>query len=280
MSYYTGKTVVVTGGSAGIGKAIALELARSGASVVVTARGETALSATVEELQAAGSADATFGYAAFDVSDAEAAQRGIAEAIDQLGHIDILVCNSGFARCGTAWDLDSQTFKSLYDVNFLGHVHVVQAVAPHMRERGDGDICLLSSMLGFFSVYGYGAYSASKYAISGFAEALRQELLFDGVRVKLFYPPTTETPGLEKENEDKPPLVWAVESENSFTKTYTAEQVARSVAACIPTNRFENMIGFDSWLVFTVYRMFPRLARYLADQELRAAKKKVDARGA
>ncbi|MCO4746805.1 MAG: SDR family oxidoreductase [Proteobacteria bacterium] len=278
MGFYDNKKVLVTGGSAGIGRAIALEMAKRGADVIVTARGIPKLEDTVEALKAAGKPEQTFGYASFDVSDEEAVAAGVQSAIEQLGHLDVLICNSGFAKCGTSWDITGDTYKRLYDVNFLGHVNVVKAVVPHMRERKSGDICLLSSMLGFFSVYGFGAYSASKYAITGFGEALRQELLFDNVNVKLFYPPTTETPGLEAENEDKPAIVWAVESENSFTKVYTPEQVATSVANCVPKKRFENMIGFDSWLVFVAYRMFPRFARYMADQELRAAKKKVEAR--
>lgn len=280
MGFYDNKKVLVTGGSAGIGRAIALDLAKRGADVIVTARGIPKLEDTVEALRAAGGESQTFGYAAFDVADESAVEAGVASAIEQLGHLDVLICNSGFAKCGTSWEVPGETYKRLYDVNFMGHVNVVRYVAPHMRERKSGDICLLSSMLGFFSVYGYGAYSASKYAITGFGEALRQELLFDNVNVKLFYPPTTETPGLELENEDKPAILWAVESENSFTKTYTADQVAKAVADCIPRKRFENTVGFDSWLVFTAYRMFPRVARYFADQELRTAKKKVEERAA
>lgn len=278
MGFYTNKKVMLTGGSAGIGRAMALELARQGADVVVTARGEAKLQDTVEALKGAGGASQTFGYAAFDVADEDAVRAGVQSVIDQLGHIDVVICNTGFARCGTSWELDDATYRRLYDVNFIGHVNVVRSVVPHLRERRSGNICLVSSMLGFFSVYGYGAYSASKYAITGLGEALRQELLFDDVDVKVFYPPTTQTPGLESENVGKPAIVWAVESENSFTKTYTAEQVASAVVNCIPGKRFENMIGFDSWLVFYAYRMFPRIARYFADQELRAAKKKVDAR--
>ncbi|MCO4773993.1 MAG: SDR family NAD(P)-dependent oxidoreductase, partial [Deltaproteobacteria bacterium] len=215
MGFYSGKNVVITGGSSGIGKAVALELAERGANVVVTARGQAKLEETVAELRALKPGQ-TFGFAAFDVVDEAAVRTGIDGAIEQLGHIDVLICNSGYAKCGTVWELESGDFRRLFEVNCLGHVHVVQAAVPHMRERGQGDICLLSSTLGFFSVYGYGAYSASKYAISGVAEALRQELMLDGVHVKLFFPPTTETPGLEKENEDKPPIVWAVEDENSF----------------------------------------------------------------
>eukprot|EP00566_Odontella_aurita_P015548 CAMPEP_0113557444 /NCGR_PEP_ID=MMETSP0015_2-20120614/17796_1 /TAXON_ID=2838 /ORGANISM="Odontella" /LENGTH=285 /DNA_ID=CAMNT_0000458873 /DNA_START=49 /DNA_END=906 /DNA_ORIENTATION=+ /assembly_acc=CAM_ASM_000160 len=280
MGYYAGKKVLITGGSSGIGRAVALEVARRGAHVVVAARGAAQLTETVENMRSEvkDTEDRTFGHVVMDVTDDESVSKGIESTIvQQGGKIDVLICCSGFAKCGTSWDMPNEAYAGLMEVNYFGHVRVTRQVLAHMRKQKSGEILLVSSMLGFFSIYGYGAYSASKYALSGFAEALRQELLDEGVRVKLFYPPTTETPGLDLENEDKPDMVWAMESENSFTKSYTATSVAKAMVDCIPGGRFENMIGSDSWFVYYAYQLCPGLARFLADGEYRAAKKKLKA---
>jgi short-subunit dehydrogenase len=131
-------------------------------------------------------------------------------------------------------------------------------------------------MLGFFGTFGYSAYSASKYAIRGFAESIRHELLPHNIRVTLFYPPTTRTPGLDKENETKPKAVWAYESESGFNKTYEAEDVAAAILRSIMRGRFDNVVGFDSWLIHFMFSHFPRLARWLNDGELKKAVKKAE----
>lgn len=279
MSFYAGKKVFITGGSAGIGKALALDLAREGASVFISARGQARLDEAVAELRALGKPGQTFGAVAYDVSDAEAAQAGALKALEGLGGLDVLICNSGFAEIGQVHELPLEAYQRLLDVNYLGHVYTVRALAPHFIAQGSGHIALVSSMLGFFSTWGYGAYSASKYAIAGFAEALRQEMVRHGVKVTLFYPPTTETPGLAQENEGKHPVVAQLEMDNSFTWVHSPEEVSQVLLKTIRKGRFESYVGWDSWLVFKVFRHLPRLGRYLNDQELDTAFKKVEAKG-
>uniref|UniRef100_A0A7S2A4M3 3-dehydrosphinganine reductase n=1 Tax=Trieres chinensis TaxID=1514140 RepID=A0A7S2A4M3_TRICV len=284
MGFYERKRVLITGGSSGIGRSLGLELASRGADVVLSGRSVPRLVEAVEEMRRAAGVgrdvgDRVLDYAAFDVTNDASVRNGVALATSKLrGRIDILVCCSGLCKCGPICDVPDDAFQSMLDVNYLGHVRVVRAAVPAMKEQGSGDVLLVSSMLGFFGIWGYGAYSASKYAISGFAECLRQEVMLDGVRVKIFYPPTTDTPGLQLENEDKPELTWAMEAENTFTSTYEAKQVARAMADCIPKRKFENVIGWDSWFVFTMYRWFPTLARWMCDGEFLAASKKTETR--
>ena len=165
-------------------------------------------------------------------------------------------------------------------VNFHGHVNMVRAFTPHFLGQGSGDICLVSSMMGFLPLYGYTAYSASKFAVAGFGEALRQEFITKGVRVSTYFPPTTETPGLEAENQDKPPVVLKLEMDNSFSKTYQADQVAASMAKCIEKNVAHGMIGTDSKFIHFMNRVFPRFTRFMTDGEVKSARKKVGADGA
>lgn len=271
MGYCAGRKVFIAGGSTGIGRSIALGMAQDGASVIVCARSEQALQAVVEELRAANPAG-THGYVVADVTDVPAVRAAAGAAIAQLGAIDLLVCNSGYAQAGTIGELPDATFHELMNVNYFGHVNVVRAFHDHFVSNGRGDIVLVSSMLAVLSVYGYGAYSASKFAITGFAQALRQEMKAHGVRVKLFLPPTTDTPGLAKENATKPPLVYEMESGSALNITHKPEKVAAAFLAWLPKRRFFGYATWDSWLQFFLAHHFPELTLWLADSELDGAR--------
>ena len=278
MSFYRGKKVFIVGGSKGIGRALAEQLARAGASVFVAARGQAALDDTVAALNAAAP-DGTHGSVSMDVSSTESVNAACAQVLESLGGLDVLVCNAGYAVTGLFEDVDLGQFDEMMSVNFMGHVRVCRALAPHFISQKSGDICLVSSMMGFLPLFGYPAYSASKFAVVGFGESLRQELRGHGVRVTIYYPPTTETPGLEKENESKPPAVWALEAESGWNKTYKPEQVATSMASCIEKGVVHGMIGADSKLIYTVNRMLPGITRYFADDEVKKALKKTGGKG-
>jgi 3-dehydrosphinganine reductase len=274
MDWYRGKKVFISGGTKGIGRATAIRLAGVGADVVVAARGQAGLDETLASMRSAGP-KGTFGAISVDVTDRQAVTAAAQEALALLGGMDVLICNTGYALTGLTHEAEDDAYEKMMAVNFMGHVHVVRALVDHFREQGSGDICLVSSMLGFMSMYGYGAYSASKFAIVGFAQALRQELTLEGVRVTVFYPPTTKTPGLDKENESKPPVVWALEADNGWNKTYEAEEVADGLLASIKKGKFEGVIGADSWFIHTVNRVLPGITRWIFDGDLRKAVAKV-----
>jgi NAD(P)-dependent dehydrogenase (short-subunit alcohol dehydrogenase family) len=273
MGYYAGRKVLVVGGSKGIGRALAVRLAREGASVWVAARGAAELEDTVRELKAAGPTG-VHGYLTMDVTDREAVLRSAEDALERMGGLDVLVCNSGYALPQLFLDAPADDFDKMMAVNFHGHVNVVRAFAPAMVAARRGDICLVSSMMGFMPLFGYTAYSASKFAVVGFAESLRQEMKQHGVRVTVYYPPTTETPGLSEENKSKPPAVWALESGSGWNKVYKSDEVAASIAGCIERGTVHGMIGMDSKLIFTLNRHLPMIARYLTDDEVAKAIKK------
>ena len=278
MSFYQGKKAFIVGGSAGIGQAAAVQMVRQGAHVFVAARGQQRLDETVEQLKAARLSDnQVVGSVSMDVTDQAAVREAAQTVLNALGGLDILVCNSGYATTGCVHSVTDESFDDMMAVNYHGHVNVVRAFAQHFIDQQAGDICLVSSMLGFMGLYGYSAYSASKFAIVGFAEALRQEMMVNKVRVTLLYPPTTDTPGLKKENESKPPVVWALEADSGWNKTYTPDEVATVLLKSIQKGRFSNVVGWDSKLIYNINRYLPGLTRYLADDELKKAFKKVDA---
>lgn len=263
VGFYTGKHVVITGGSSGIGRSAALQVAREGGRVAIVARNQARLDATLAELNGIGEG----GHVAYsvDVTDEHAVTAMVASVLADLGHVDVLICNSGFARCGAVSDMSVETFRQMMDTNFFGHLHVTRALVPHFKQRKSGTISLVTSMLGFMSIYGYAAYSASKYAIVGFADGLRQEMLPYNVGVNVFYPPTTDTPGLATENESKPELTWAIEGQS---RQFTPDQVAATLLAAIAKGAYTSMIGVDSWAIYWLSRWVPSLVRFVVDRDV------------
>lgn len=265
MRFYDGKKVFITGGSSGIGKAAAVMLAEAGASVMVAARNQERLDATVDEMRAAGGTGQIFGSISLDVRDRDAVRAAAQEAIDTLGGVDVLIVNQGYALTGYIQDMPDEAFDEMLDTNYRGHVYVTRAFLPHFMEKKSGHICLVSSMLGFFGFFGYSAYAASKHAIAGFARCLRNELVPHGVKVTLVYPPTTDTPGLEKENEDKPPETWAIEGNS---ECFAPEAVAESMLKGIAKGKFEVVPGFSSWAIWVAHRFAPTVTEWFIDQDL------------
>lgn len=269
MRFFSGKRVLVIGGSRGIGRALALHLAHRGATVCIAARSPTDLADGKAALEAISSAP--HGAVELDVCRPVAMTAARDRILDHLGGLDVLVCASGYARAAAFLDTNPEDFESLMAANYLGHVHAVRCFAPVLASQGSGDIYLLSSLVACLPIYGYSAYAASKGAIVPFAESLRQEMKLHGIRVGVFYPPTTDTPGLADENRTKPPAVWALESQSGWNRIYSADDVARSIARCIERGVVHGTIGFDSWLLRTGQRLLPGLVRRLTDGEVRKA---------
>lgn len=267
MQWYRGKKVVVTGGSSGIGRAVALLLARAGADVGIVARDQGRLDKTLQELQNAGRSKQRFAAYSVDVRDREGVKAMAANAVEELGGIDVLIVNQGYAVTGYIQDMETQAFYDMMETNYFGHVHVTRAFLPHMIEKRSGHVCLVSSMLGFFGFFGFSAYAASKHAIAGFARCLRNELLPHNIQVSLVYPPTTDTPGLSKENEDKVPEAWAIEE---GSQAMSADAVAKSMLEAIKKGRFETVPGLGNWAIWMAYRFAPRLVETVVDYDLKS----------
>ena len=275
MAFYDGRKVLLVGGSEGIGRETALALARAGAAVVIAARRQGPLDDTLAAMKALRP-DGRFSALSLDVCDRAAVRAAVPVVLERLGGIETLIVNVGAARPGYVHELDDAAFDAMVQLNYLGHTNVVRAFLPAMMAQKKGDICLVSSALGFMSMPGYSAYSASKFAIAGFAEALHIELAPHGIRTILFYPGTTDTPGLVNENATKPKAVWAMEADSTFSKTHKPADVAASLLKAIEGGRFENFPGLDVWLIWWMYKRLPGLSRWMAHQEWAKARKKVE----
>jgi 3-dehydrosphinganine reductase len=202
---FKGKNVIVTGGSSGIGKATAKLLARSGSNVFIIARDQAKLDQALHEIEAEGNGiQQQFGAFSADVTSYEEVEDAIAAIVETSGAPDILINCAGMVYPGYFEELPLSTFREQMDVNFFGTLHTVKAVVPYMKERGSGHIANISSIGGAYGVFGYTAYSASKFAVFGFTEALRAELKPHNIGVSLVLPFDTDTPQLRGEKKIQP----------------------------------------------------------------------------
>src|SRR3954463_11279007 len=170
------KRVVVSGGSAGIGRAVALQLAEQGADVCIIARDRVALERTCAEMRQLAPPGSRALYRSVDVTNYTAVTEAAGGIWNELGGLDLLLCNQGFAQVAPVHELSAADMQQLLHVNVLGHQYLCKAFAPLLIRQGAGTVMLVSSVLGYLSMYGYAAYSASKWGVVGFAEGLRQEL--------------------------------------------------------------------------------------------------------
>lgn len=265
------KRAVVSGGSAGIGRAVALQLAQQGADVCIIARDPAALERTCAEMRRLAPPGTQVRYRSVDVTNYPVLAEAAGEICTELGGLDLLLCNQGFAQVASVHELSADDMQRLLHVNQLGHQYLCKAFAPFLIRQRSGTVLLVSSVLGYLSMYGYAAYSASKWGVVGFAEGLRQELGLHGIRVKVAYFGTAQTPGLDQENAGKPPAVWEMESNNPFNRIRSPEDVARRLLDAARGRRFENPLGLDSKLTFWASRHLPGLVRRLNDRDLRSA---------
>jgi NAD(P)-dependent dehydrogenase (short-subunit alcohol dehydrogenase family) len=187
-----GQKALVTGATSGIGRAVALQLARDGAEVIVHGRDAARGTETVASITAAG------GRARFvsaDLSDPAALQR----LVDAVGDIDVLVNNAGFSWFGATADLDVATFDALFASNVRAPFFLVAAFAPGMATRGKGSIINVSSMAGQIGLAGGAAYGATKAALASMTRAWAAEFSPSGVRVNAIAPGPVYTGGAAPE---------------------------------------------------------------------------------
>jgi NAD(P)-dependent dehydrogenase (short-subunit alcohol dehydrogenase family) len=187
----SGTTAVITGATSGIGRETALQFARGGVSVVVAGRREERLRQLVSEIESAGGR--AFGVVT-DVAEQAQVDHLIESAVDRFGRIDTLVNNAGVAFAGRFDQMTLEDFRRVMDVNFWGAVYASKAVVALMRkQRGGGVIINVSSIFGKRGVPFQTAYCASKFALAGFSEALRAEVMSDGIDVSTIFPGAVET---------------------------------------------------------------------------------------
>lgn len=190
METLTGKTALVTGAGKGIGKAVAVSLAKEGVHVALLARTEAQLQEVAQEIEQLGG-KAT--VVAADVADRAAVEAAVAQALAALGSIDILINNAGIGTFAKLVDMDPAEWERIVQVNLMGTYYTTRAVLPQMIARETGDIINVASTAGQRGAATTSAYSASKFAIMGLTESLMQEVRKHNIRVSALTPSTVAT---------------------------------------------------------------------------------------
>ncbi|MBS1506881.1 MAG: SDR family oxidoreductase [Bacteroidetes bacterium] len=248
------KVVIITGGSSGIGKALAEVFGKNGSKILITGRNKSDLDAAVGELKA--KQIQVSGFVA-DVSRQEDNTRMADEAIRLYGAIDILINNAGISMRALFEEVDLDVVKKVMDINFYGVLYATQACMPHIL-KSKGSIIGVSSIAGFRGLPGRTGYSASKFALNGFLEVLRTEMLYRGVHVM------TACPGFTASNIRKRALTKdgsaQGESPRAEEKMMTSEECAQHIYNATLKRKNFLILTTQGKLAVWVNKLFPRLA--------------------
>ncbi|MBY8849625.1 SDR family oxidoreductase [Saccharothrix sp. MB29] len=245
-----GRVVLVTGGSAGIGRATARRLAAAGARVVVCGRDQDRLDATAAEVPGLLTMRC-------DVTDADDRERLVRTAVERCGRVDALVNNAGRGAVGRLVDLDRATVEDLVAVNFTAVAEMTRLVLPHLPDRG-GDVVMMSSVAAWAPLPPLSLYSATKAGVSGLTAALRREVP-RGVRVHLLCPAPTSTEWLARDQQGRPD---EAEAPGKVSAGAAPERVAAEVERCL-TGRRSRTAAVPRWWGVTRLTSVPPLDRAL-----------------
>ncbi|MBP1647092.1 MAG: short-chain dehydrogenase [Bacteroidetes bacterium] len=244
-----GKTAIITGASSGIGKATALLMAREKMNLVLAARRAGELNEVRRETEARGSRVLACPA---DVTDAEQVQALVEKAVSLFGRVDIVVCSAGQLLRRPAVDLTIGDFRHIMEVNFYGSLNLIYAALPGMLERRSGHIIVVSSVDGKKGLPPDTAYVASKCAVNGFMDVLRQELRGTGVHACTILPGRVDTPMVKG---IRFPL---------GSRGIPGDRVARSIVRAIRKRRTEVVVPYIGPKTLIVANSFsPRLGDWL-----------------
>jgi len=246
-----GTTVVITGATSGIGRETALAFANAGARVVAAGRREERLRELVATIEARGGQALAVKT---DVADEAQVEALVASAIERFGRIDTLVNNAGVGIAASFADQSIEDFKRVMDINFWGAVYACKAVVPRMKaQAGGGVIINVSSIFGKRGMPFETAYCASKFALAGFSEALRVELMSEGIDVSTIFPGAVKTEIFESAANQT-----SIDMTANFPK-FPAEQMARIIVRDAQFPQPEIVAALDAMAIDAVNKFVPGL---------------------
>ncbi len=250
-----GKTILVTGGGSGIGRALVLNLLNRGANVAAVDVHETTLQ---ETKQLAGTFSNKLSIHVVNITDLHAVSQLPQQLIDAHGAIDGIINNAGiiqpFVKVN---ELTMESIQKVMDVNFYGMLYVTKTFLPELLKRPEAHIVNISSMGGFLPVPGQTLYGASKAAVKLFTEGLHSELRDTSVRVTVIFPGAVETNITQNSG-----IAMPVQSSDSAKKfnMLSADGAAQDIISAMEQNKYRACIGTDSKLMDFLYRIAPEFA--------------------
>jgi NADP-dependent 3-hydroxy acid dehydrogenase YdfG len=249
------KVVVITGAGSGIGRALALDLARRGSLLALSDVDEAGLAETVAQVERLG---ARVRSDRLDVADRDAFARYALDVVQEFGRVNVVVNNAGVALAGDFNDLEYTDIDWIIGVNLWGVVHGTKEFLPHLIASGDGHVVNLSSLFGLVSMPGQSMYNATKYAVRGMTEALREEMLIAGHPVGV----TAVHPGGIKTAIARNARVSAKENKEETARLFdeklakmTPERAAEIIVHGILKNRARVLVGIDAHAVHHVAKL-------------------------
>ncbi len=261
---YKGKSVLISGGSSGIGFALAKRFVQKGANVTLLARREALLKSACSELEKYRPDPASkIRWISADVSDYPKLRTALQKFNQSF---DILINSAGIAYPGEFTKLEPDIFSKVMEINFLGTVYLTKLVVPGMIAKRSGYVVNLSSLAALIGIYGYTAYAPSKYAVRGFSRCLRSELKAYGIDVSVVLPPDTDTPQLAFEHSIIPEITRKI---NSSGGVMSADQVADVILNGMRKKRFTIIPGLEGKLLYILAPIFGRIFYRMAVREHR-----------
>jgi 3-dehydrosphinganine reductase len=272
----TFNNAIITGGSSGIGLALAKQLASEGANICLLARDEEKLAQTQQEVQSLsirkGQKVTTLSC---DIRDYAALDQALNNWLSDNEYPDLVINSAGVTYPGYFQDLELSTFRWLMEINYFGTLHVCKYIVPGMIDRGYGTIINISSQAGFFGIIGYTGYTASKFAVRGFSDALRSELKPLGVQVSVVFPPDTETPQLAFEEPLKP---FETKEVAGTLHPMSAEDVASETLRAARKGKYLIIPGFGGKFLYKLMGIMGNFTFTVIDWLIQKAKKKMNSK--
>ena len=260
MGQFDNQLVLITGGSAGIGKTTAQRFIEEGARVIGTGRNLERLQKVRDELGEA------FIPIVADVADATSMATMVSEALGNVGLPDIVIANAGIGHDAHFVDTSDEAWKEVFETNVFGVVRTIRPFLPGMMERGSGRVLIISSVVGKRGIPHYAAYAGSKFALDGMADVLRVELVGSGVSLGTVYPSSTESEFQDRTKrvgtEKKPPRPYR----------HSTLKVANAILKMARSRRPEMLLSLEGNAMSLVDKISPRLVDMILARILRRRK--------
>jgi NADP-dependent 3-hydroxy acid dehydrogenase YdfG len=261
MKTLDGKVVVITGAGSGIGRALALNAADKGALLAVSDWNEAGLDETVELVKQAGAREIRADR--LDVSDRQAFAAYAEGVKEHFGRVNVVVNNAGVSHSGPVTEMEYADFDWIVGINFWGVVHGTREFLPHLIESGDGHLVNISSLFGLVSMPGQSTYNATKYAVRGFTEAVREDMIVAGHPVQV----TCVHPGGIKTGIARNGRTTAGEDHTELARKFdtrlarmTPERAAEIIVDAVLANRPRVLVGADAHAIHWIGKLLG--ARY------------------
>ncbi len=261
MKTFSGKVAAITGAGSGIGRALALRLARRSCHLALCDVNERSLAGTVESARRTG---VKVTGDRVDVADREAVYRWADRVAEEHGRVNLVFNNAGVALGSTIEGGSYEDFEWLFGINFWGVVHGTKAFLPHLRASGEGHVVNVSSVFALISVPGQGAYNASKAAVRGFTDALRMELEMSGAPVSAtsVHPGGINTNIALSSRSDASIKALGLDEEGGREKfdkllVTDADEAAKAILRAVEKNKRRVLLGREAYFIDGMVRLLP-----------------------